>query len=221
MLRRVQLFPLSLQLTARISIPLNTNLSQYKVSNMIYALGSHTPQLGEHGFVAPDATVIGQVVTGRDVTIWFNAVLRGDNALISIGDGSNIQDGSVLHVDPDIPLSIGKRVTIGHKVMLHGCTIGDGSLIGMNAVVLNHAVIGKNCLIGANALVTEKMQIPDGSLVLGSPAKVIKPVGEAAMAMMAAGTQSYVDKIDVYRDELRVVAGAGGVEDFVSNQNPA
>lgn len=172
---------------------------------MIFALGTHTPQLGEHGFVAPDAAVIGQVVTGRDVSIWFNAVLRADNAPITIGDGSNIQDGAVLHVDPGVPVNVGKRVTIGHKVMLHGCTIGDGSLIGMNAVVLNNAVIGKNCLIGANALVTEKMQIPDGSLVLGSPAKVIKPIGKATMEMMEAGTQSYVDKIDVYLNDLRVV----------------
>lgn len=165
---------------------------------MLYALGDYTPQIGEHCFIAPDAAVIGQVVCGRDVSIWFNAVLRGDNALISLGDATNIQDGAVLHVDPGVSLSIGERVTIGHKAMIHGCTIGNGSLIGMNAVVLNHAVIGQNCLIGANALVTEKMQIPDGSLVLGSPAKVIKPVSEAAMESMAAGAQSYVDKIDLY-----------------------
>ena len=162
---------------------------------MLYALGDKTPQIGEHCFIAPDAAVIGQVVCDRDVSIWFNAVLRGDNDLIRIGRGTNIQDGAVLHVDPDVPLTIGERVTIGHKAMVHGCTIGNGSLIGMNAVVLNHAVIGQNCLIGANALVTEKMQIPDGSLVLGSPAKVIKPVSEAAMQAMAAGAQSYIGKI--------------------------
>lgn len=172
---------------------------------MIYALGKNTPKFGEHCFVAPDATVIGQVITGRDVSIWFNAVLRGDNAPIHIGKESNVQDGAVLHVDPDVPLTIGERVTVGHKVMLHGCTIGDGSLIGMNAVVLNNAVIGKNCLIGANALVTENMQIPDGSLVLGSPAKVIKPVSEAAMAIISAGITSYVSKIDVYNDGLRAI----------------
>ncbi len=172
---------------------------------MIYALGTHTPKIGEHCFVAPDASVIGQVVTGRDVSIWFNAVLRADNESIIIGDASNIQDGAVLHVDPGVPLKIGKNVTIGHKVMLHGCTIGDGSLIGMNAVILNNAVIGKNCLIGANALVTENMRIPDGSLVLGSPAKVIKPLGEAALTVMAGGVQSYVNKIDVYVNGLNVV----------------
>ena len=172
---------------------------------MIYALNDHLPQLGEHNYFAPDASIIGQVVTGRDVSIWFNVVLRGDNDTITIGDGTNIQDGAVLHVDPGVPLEIGKRVTIGHKAMIHGCTIGDGSLVGMNAVVLNKAVIGKNCLIGANALVTEKMQIPDGSLVLGSPAKVIKPIGEGARAMIAAGVQSYIDKIDIYTAGLRQV----------------
>jgi len=174
---------------------------------MIYALAEHSPSIGEHCYIAPDAAVIGQVVTGRDVSIWFNAVLRGDNALISIGDGTNIQDGSVLHVDPGVPLSIGSGVTIGHKAMVHGCTIGNNSLIGMNAVVLNNAVIGENCLIGANALVTENMQVPDGSLVLGSPARIIKPIGEAAMHVMAQGAQSYVDKIDLYAGKLRVVDG--------------
>lgn len=172
---------------------------------MIYALGTFSPQIGQHCFVAPDAAVIGQVITGRDVSIWFNAVLRGDNEPIYIGDESNVQDGAVLHVDPGIPLTIGKRVTVGHKAMLHGCTIGDGSLIGMNAVILNKAVIGQNCLIGANALVTENMQIPDGSLVLGSPAKVIKPVGESALEVMATGIASYVGKIDVYRDGLQAI----------------
>ncbi|MFK7858717.1 MAG: gamma carbonic anhydrase family protein [Granulosicoccus sp.] len=155
--------------------------------------------------MAPNAAVVGQVITGRDVSIWFNAVLRGDNEPIRIGDASNIQDGAVLHVDPGIPLDIGKRVTIGHKVMLHGCTIGDGSLVGMNAVILNNAVIGRNCLIGANALVTENMQIPDGSLVLGSPAKIIKPVSEAALAVIASGVESYVGKIDMYNAGLREV----------------
>lgn len=172
---------------------------------MLYALGSKQPTLSKNHFVAPDAVVIGDVIIGDAVTVWFHVVIRGDNDTITIGDGSNIQDGSVLHVDEGVPLTIGERVTVGHKVMLHGCIIGDGSLIGMNAVVLNHANIGKNCLIGANALVTEGMQIPDGSLVLGSPAKVIKPVSDAALEVMRSGTQSYIDKIDVYRDELKPV----------------
>ncbi|MFT5894774.1 MAG: carbonic anhydrase/acetyltransferase-like protein (isoleucine patch superfamily) [bacterium] len=169
---------------------------------MLYALNDKRPTISGRYFVAPSASVIGDVVINEGVTIWFNAVLRGDNETITIGTGSNIQDGSVLHVDEGVPLTIGNRVTIGHKVMLHGCEIGDGSLIGMNAVVLNNAVIGKNCLIGANALVTEGMQIPDGSLVLGSPAKVIKPVTEVAMEMMRSGVQHYIDKIDVYNDGL-------------------
>ena len=170
---------------------------------MIYALADNRPALGEHHFIAPGAALIGRVVIGRDVSIWFNAVLRGDNDVITIGDGTNIQDGAVLHVDPGVPLTIGKRVTIGHKAMIHGCTIGDGSLIGMNAVVLNNAVVGKHCLIGANALVTENMLIPDGSLVLGSPAKVVKEVGEQARRGMEAGVQGYIDKIDVYTKDLR------------------
>lgn len=169
---------------------------------MLYALGQKKPALSQRHFIAPDAVLVGDVSIGEGVSIWFNSVLRGDNASISIGDGSNIQECSVLHVDEGIPLSIGKRVTIGHKVMLHGCTIGDGSLVGMNAVVLNNARIGKNCLIGANALVTEGTVIPDGSLVLGSPAKVIKPLSEAALAGMQAAAQSYIDKIDLYNTQL-------------------
>ena len=172
---------------------------------MLYALEDKQPKVSSRYYVAPSASVIGDVVIGENVTIWFNAVLRGDNDTITIGNGSNIQDGSILHVDDNVPLTIGEGVTIGHKVMLHGCEIGDGSLIGMNAVVLNNAVVGKNCLIGANALVTEGMQIPDGSLVLGSPAKVIKPVTEAALEMMRSGVQHYIDKIDVYKGGLVAV----------------
>ncbi|MBX2880627.1 MAG: gamma carbonic anhydrase family protein [Granulosicoccus sp.] len=169
---------------------------------MLYALGDLRPQLPQRCFISPDASVIGQVELAEDVSIWFNVVIRADNAAVRIGQGSNVQDGSVLHVDPGIPLSIGRRVTVGHKVMLHGCTIDDGSLIGMNAVILNHAVVGKDCLIGANALVTEGMVIPDGSLVLGSPAKIVKPVSDAAKEMMQTGAQSYIDKIDLYNTSL-------------------
>ncbi|ASJ75403.1 gamma carbonic anhydrase family protein [Granulosicoccus antarcticus] len=172
---------------------------------MLYALGDNQPVLSERHFIAPDAVVIGNVTIGEDVSIWFNAVIRGDNAAIEIGEGSNIQECSVLHVDEGVPLSIGKNVTVGHKVMLHGCTIGDGSLIGMNAVVLNNAVIGKNCLIGANALVTEGTIVPDGSMVLGSPAKIIKPLSEAALVDLSKAAQNYKDKIDLYNNELSVV----------------
>ena len=173
---------------------------------MVYSLAGQAPKIPSSCFIAPGAMLIGNIELDDQVSIWFNAVLRGDNALIKIGQGSNIQDGAVLHVDDDAPLSIGNRVTVGHKVMLHGCTIGDGSLIGMNAVVLNGAVIGKNCLIGANALVTEGMQIPDGSLVLGSPAKHIKPLNDKALAGLQDAAQHYIDKIDIYVNELREVS---------------
>lgn len=173
---------------------------------MLYALGESQPVLSRRHFIAPDAVLIGNVTIGEDVSIWFNAVIRGDNAAIVIGQGSNIQECSVLHVDEGIPLTIGKDVTVGHKVMLHGCTIGDGSLIGMNAVVLNNAVIGKNCLIGANALVTEGTVVPDGSLVLGSPAKVIKPLSDAALEGLPKAAQNYKDKISRYNTELRAVS---------------
>lgn len=172
---------------------------------MLYALGTKQPLLSERHFIAPEAVLIGDVRIGVDVSIWFNAVLRGDNDTIVIGRGSNIQECAVLHVDEGVPLSVGEFVTVGHKAMLHGCTVGDGSLIGMNAVILNHAVIGKNCLIGANALVTEGTVVPDGSLVLGSPAKVIKLLSEAAIKQMHLATQTYIDKIDLYNQELIVL----------------
>jgi len=144
---------------------------------MIYQLGDDTVDIqAEDFFVADNATVLGLVRLENNVSIWFNAVIRGDNALISIGENSNIQDGAVLHTDPGMPLTIGKNVTVGHKVMLHGCTIGDYSLIGINSVILNGAKVGKNCLIGANSLITAGKEIPDGSLVMGSPAKIIMPL---------------------------------------------
>ena len=172
---------------------------------MRYSLGSLTPDIHESCFVAPGARLIGTVTLQAEVSIWFNAVLRADNEPISIDAGSNIQDGCVLHVDPGFPISIGKRVTVGHKAMLHGCTIGDGSLIGMNAVVLNGAVIGRRCLIGANALVTEGMEVPDGSLVLGSPGKVVKQLDDDARQTMDGGAQSYIEKIALYRDGMAAV----------------
>jgi Carbonic anhydrases/acetyltransferases, isoleucine patch superfamily len=139
---------------------------------MLYKLGKDKPIVDGDFYVAENAIVLGKVKLCKDSSVWFGATLRGDTELITIGERSNVQDGSVLHTDIGFPLDIGKDVTIGHKVMLHGCTIGDGSLIGINAVVLNGAKIGKGCLIGANALVTEGMEIPDGSLVMGSPGKV-------------------------------------------------
>ena len=140
----------------------------------IYQLGDKHPQLAASAWVADSAQVIGDVRLEADVSIWFNTVLRGDNDPITIGSGSNIQDGSVLHTDNGVPLTIGRHVTVGHQVMLHGCTIGDESLIGIGAVVLNGAVIGRHCLVGAGALVTEGKTFPDGSLIIGSPARVVR-----------------------------------------------
>jgi len=168
----------------------------------MYKLGERQPSTSDNYYVAPGASVIGDVQLGLGVSIWFNAVVRADNDVIVLGDGTNIQDGAVLHVDSGHPIALGQRVTVGHQAMLHGCSVGDGSLIGINAVVLNDAVIGKHCLIGANALVTEGMKIPDGSLVLGSPAKVVKQLDDKALDMMDAGAQHYIDKITLYKEEL-------------------
>ncbi len=179
-----------------------SHVAQWLNLSMKYQYQNYIPTVPESCFVAPGAAVIGRVNLGERVSVWFNAVLRGDNDDINIGQGSNVQDGCVLHVDDGYPITVGENCTIGHKVILHGCMVGDDSLIGMNAVVLNGAVIGKRCLIGANALVTEGMEIPDGSLVLGSPAKVVKPLGEGALDMMAAGARHYQEKIAVYAQGL-------------------
>lgn len=175
---------------------------------MIYKLDTYEPVVPASAWIAPGAAVIGQVILGEQVSIWFNAVLRGDNDVIRIGSGSNVQDAAVLHADPGFALQIGERVTVGHKVMLHGCTIGDHSLVGMNAVVLNGAVVGRHCLIGANALLTEGMQVPDGSLVLGSPGKIIRSLDAGARASVSAAAQNYIDKIVRYREALQP-AGSG------------
>ncbi len=162
---------------------------------------------GEGHFIAPNATVIGDVLLKANSSVWFNTVLRAEMDSIEIGENSNIQDGSVLHVDPGCPLIVGNNVTVGHKVMLHGCTIGDGSLIGINAVVLNGAVIGKGCIIGANSLVTEGMQIPDGSLVMGSPAKVKRQLTEEQRDELAVGAGNYVRNAQLFNDSLELIVG--------------
>ena len=170
---------------------------------MLYRLGDNEVEIaGEDYFVAPSADVIGNVRLENNASVWFNAVIRGDNDPIVIGENSNVQDCSVLHTDVGYPLTIGKNVTIGHKVMLHGCTIGDNSLIGINAVVLNGAKIGKNCLIGANSLVTEGKEIPDGSLVMGSPAKVLKTLTEEQQASLLKSAEVYVEKFKQFKNEL-------------------
>ncbi len=170
---------------------------------MKYSLGDKKVKLlGEGHFIAPSAAVIGEVILHENVSIWFGCVLRADCDRIEIGANSNIQDGTVLHVDPGSPMIVGEHVTVGHNAMLHGCTIGDGSLVGINAVVLDGAKIGKGCLIGANALVTEGMVIPDGSLVLGSPAKVKSALSPEQRAAIIIGTEHYVDNARRYSSEL-------------------
>lgn len=170
---------------------------------MIYSLDERHVEFRGDYYVAPNAAVIGSVVLGHDASVWFNCVLRGDNATITIGDNTNVQDGSVLHVDEGVPLTLGKNVSIGHMVMLHGCTVEENSLIGINAVVLNNARIGRNCLVGAGALVTEGKEFPDGSLILGSPARVARSLTEAEIAGISAIADHYVEKSALYRSSLR------------------
>lgn len=172
---------------------------------MIYKFGSRMlTTVTDNFWVAPNATIIGSVVLGDNVSIWFNAVIRADNDIIEIGENSNIQDGSVLHVDHGVPIKIGKGVTVGHKVMLHGCTIGDNSLIGINAVVLNKAKIGNNCIIGANSLVPEGMVIPDNSLVMGTPAKVVKEIHDGHKGMLKLSAMHYVEHGKEFAEHLEV-----------------
>lgn len=160
---------------------------------MKYSLGDKRVQLeGEGHFIAPNAAVIGHVTLGDRASVWFSCVLRGDVESIRIGAGSNIQDGTVIHADPGFPAVVGENVTVGHNAMLHGCSIGDGSLVGIGAVVLNGAKIGEGCLIGAGALVTEGTEIPDGSLVLGAPAKVKKTLDDDARKMLRLNADHYV-----------------------------
>ena len=163
---------------------------------MMYRYLGHSPQALHEpwdGWVAPTAIVLGQVQLGRQVSVWFGAVVRADNSLIRIGHFSNIQENAVLHTDAGIALQIGDYVTVGHKAMLHGCTIGDNSLIGINAVILNRAVIGKNCIIGANALIPEGKIIPDNSVVMGSPGKVVKTVDEQGEAQLRLSALHYAE----------------------------
>lgn len=171
----------------------------------LYALGNFVPKTpaADRFWLAPDAHVIGQVELGLDVGIWFGSVLRGDNEPIVIGDGSNIQEGAMVHVDPGFPVRIGKGCTIGHHAIIHGCTIGDNSLIGMGAAVLNGAKIGDNCLIGANALVTEGKEFPDNSLIVGSPARIVRTLDERAAAGLRLSAENYVRNWRRFARELR------------------
>ena len=172
---------------------------------MFYQLAQRVPSKGEQVFVADSAKVIGSVVLEAQTSVWFGAVLRGDNDLIRIGAQSNIQDNAVLHTDGGIKLTLGKGVTVGHHAMLHGCEVGDYSLIGIHAVVLNNAKIGKHCIIGANALIPEGMEIPDGSLVVGSPAVIKRQLTDMQKKMLEMSAQHYVQNAQRYLAELKVI----------------
>ncbi|MGR3466341.1 MAG: gamma carbonic anhydrase family protein [Shimia sp.] len=169
---------------------------------MIYALDGQSPTVAEDTWVAPDANLIGLVTLEDGASVWFGATLRGDNEAITIGPGSNVQEGCVLHTDMGFPLDIGRDCTIGHKAILHGCTIGDESLIGMGATILNGARIGRNCLIGAGALVTEGKEIPDGSMVLGAPGKVVRQLDETAIAGLRLSALHYQENMRRFRAGL-------------------
>ena len=167
------------------------------------AIGPTLPPEGEY-WIAPNAVVIGKVILKKNASIWFGATLRGDNDPIVVGENSNVQDGAVLHTDTGSPLTLGSNVTVGHLAMLHGCTIGDNSLIGIGAVILNGARIGKNCLIGAGALITEGKAIPDNSIVMGSPGKVVREISEKQRASLAHSALSYVANWRRYRSGLKL-----------------
>ena len=171
----------------------------------IYELDSIAPRLADSAWVADSAQVMGNVELAEDTSIWFGAVLRGDTEVIRIGKGSNIQDCSVLHADIDMPLTIGENVTVGHQVMLHGCTIGDGSLIGIGAVVLNGAKIGKACIVGAGSLVTEGKEFPDGSMIIGSPAKAVRQLSPEQIEGLKMSAQHYVDNAARYKAGLKKI----------------
>lgn len=170
---------------------------------MKFELSNKRLKLAEHCWIAPTANVIGDVTLENESSIWFNAVLRGDIENITVGEGSNVQDNCVLHTDNGIPLKVGSYVTIGHLVMLHGCTIGDNSLIGISATVLNSAVVGKNCIIGANSLVPERKVIPDNSLVMGSPGKVVRQVSEEEVKSIKENANRYIRNWKNYQQNLK------------------
>lgn len=171
----------------------------------IYELDKVAPRMADSTWVADSAQVIGNVELGEDASVWFGVVIRGDTECITIGRGSNIQDASVLHADVGKPLTVGDHVTVGHKVMLHGCTIGDGSLIGIGAVVLNGAKIGKGCIVGAGALVTEGKEFPDGSMIIGSPAKVVRELTEQQQAGLQLSALHYIENARRFKAGLKQV----------------
>lgn len=182
------------------------NSTILRKSMAIYQLGGRSPDIAPSAFVAASADIIGTVKLGAGANIWFNAVIRGDNEPIEIGENSNVQEGCVLHTDPGYPLRIERNVTVGHQAMLHGCTVGEGSLVGMQAIILNGAKIGRNCLVGAGALVTEGKEFPDNSLIIGVPAKAVRALTEGDIAKMHANTAGYVQRGQAYKTQLKRIA---------------
>jgi carbonic anhydrase/acetyltransferase-like protein (isoleucine patch superfamily) len=169
----------------------------------LFAIGERRVELrGAHHYIAPDASIIGSVVLENDVSIWFKVVIRAENDRITIGEGCNIQDASVLHVDPGYPMTLGRSVSVGHKAMLHGCTIGEGSLIGINSVIMNGARIGRGTLIGANTLIAEGKEIPDGVLVLGSPGKIVRSLKQEERDYLLEVASGYVERSRFYKKNL-------------------
>jgi carbonic anhydrase/acetyltransferase-like protein (isoleucine patch superfamily) len=171
----------------------------------VYRLGEDSPSVAASCYIAPNAMVIGRVVLAENSSVWFGATLRGDNETIGIGADSNVQDGAVLHTDPGFPLSVGTQVSIGHQAMLHGCVVGDGSLIGIQSVVLNGAVIGKGCLVGAGALLTERKVFADGSLIIGAPAKVVRELSAAERDNLIKVAENYASRGSYYRTHLHLL----------------
>lgn len=172
---------------------------------MIYELGDRKPVFRGDYFVAPDAAVIGSVVLENNASVWWNVTIRGDNDLITLGENVNVQDGSVIHTDGGVPVVLERNVSVGHLVMLHGCTIGENSLIGIGAIILNRSVVGKNCLIGAGTIITENKTIPDGSLVLGAPGRVVRQLTPEQIAMNTWIAEHYVERSGIYRRGLKPV----------------
>ena len=171
----------------------------------IYQLGEHAPEIDASAYVAPNANLIGKVTVEANASVWFGVTIRGDNERITIGENSNVQEGAVMHTDMGYPLTIGKNVTVGHQAMLHGCTVGDGSLIGIQAVVLNGAKIGKGCLVGAGALVTEGKEFPDHSLIIGAPAKAVRTLSEDDLQRLQASAASYVARGQLFKAQLKQI----------------
>ena len=171
----------------------------------LYQLGDESPRIADSAWVADSAQVIGNVELGEDASVWFGAVLRGDGEPIRIGPGVNIQDGTVVHADPGFPVTLERNVSVGHQVMLHGCTVGENSLIGIQSVVLNGARIGRNCLVGAGALVTEGKEFPDGSLIIGSPAKVARMLTPEQIAGLQRVAEHYVENAARFRKDLKKI----------------